>query len=164
MSTPTLHFMCGKVGAGKSTLAKALCVQHQATLMCEDVWLARLFPDELVSFDDYIKYTRRIKTVVGPLAAELLQRQSVVLDFPANTAATRAWFRSIFEAAGVPHVLHWVDTPEQRCLAQIARRNIERPEGSHEITEAMFHHISSFFEAPASAEGFNVQIHPCLTG
>jgi len=43
-TTPALHFMCGKAGAGKSTLAQALAIEHNAILICEDVWMARLFP------------------------------------------------------------------------------------------------------------------------
>ena len=34
---PTLHFMCGKMAAGKSTLAKKLAEQHGAILICEDL-------------------------------------------------------------------------------------------------------------------------------
>lgn len=158
-TSPSLHFMCGKAGSGKSTVAKALAQQHGATLLCEDIWLARLFPTELATFDDYIKYSRRIKAVVAPLVIELLKQQSVVLDFPANTLETRSWFKSIFEAANAPHTLHFINASNAQCLSQIAKRNIERPEGSHLITEEAFHHISSFFQPPAAAEGFNVQAY-----
>lgn len=36
---PCLHFLCGKAGAGKSTLARRLAEQHRAVLVSEDVWL-----------------------------------------------------------------------------------------------------------------------------
>lgn len=158
-TSPSLHFMCGKAGSGKSTVAKALALKYDAVLLCEDVWLARLFPTELVTFDDYINYSCRIKTVVAPLVIELLKRQSVVLDFPANTRETRIWFKSIFEAASVPHTLYFINTSNAQCLSQIAKRNIERPEGSHVLTEEAFHHISSFFQPPAEEEDFNVQTY-----
>ena len=32
---PTLHFMCGKMAAGKSTLARKLAEQHDAILICD---------------------------------------------------------------------------------------------------------------------------------
>jgi predicted kinase len=41
---PSLHFMCGKAGAGKSTLSKALALQHDAALICEDIWLGQALP------------------------------------------------------------------------------------------------------------------------
>ena len=85
--------------------------------------------------------------------------QSVVLDFQANTKAGRSWFRSVIEQAKAAHVLHFVNTSDETCLARIAKRNVERPEGSHHLTEEDFAYISSFFQAPEDAEGFNIKIH-----
>lgn len=155
----SLHFMCGKAGAGKSTLSKALAMQHDAVLVCEDIWLARLFPDEIRDFNDYLRYSRRIKDVVAPLVVDMLGRQSVVLDFPANTVQSRQWFKSICQQAGSAHVLHHLSASNALCLSRIAKRNAERPEGSCELDEATFMHITSFFEAPSPAEGFNVLLH-----
>ena len=161
MASPaTLHFLCGKAGAGKSTVARAIAAAAGATLVCEDVWLARLYGEEMRTFEDYRRFAGRLKSVAGPLAVDLLRAgRPVVLDFPANTQAARAWFRSLFEQAGCPHVLHFVDRPDAVCLRQIARRNVERPEGSHVLTEEAFAHITSFFEPPGDDEGFTVQVH-----
>lgn len=157
----TLHFLCGKAGAGKSTLATALARAHAATLICEDIWLARLFGDRMQTFDDYRVYAQKLKTVVQPLAVDLLRAgRSVVLDFPANTRATRAWYRGVFEQAGCDHLLHYLPTPDALCLARIGRRNLERPEGSHHLSEEQFRHISSFFEPPEPDEGFRIQTGP----
>ncbi|HEX2011340.1 MAG TPA: ATP-binding protein [Roseateles sp.] len=159
-STPTLHFFCGKAGAGKTTVASRLAQDHGAILISEDIWLTRLFGDQMKTFDDYIRFSKRLKAVVGPLAADLLNAgHSVVLDFQANTKVGRSWFRSVFEQAGAAHVLHFVDTSDEACLARIAKRNVERPEGSHHLTEEDFIHVSSFFQAPEEAEGFNVETH-----
>ncbi|MDD3762968.1 MAG: ATP-binding protein [Nevskiales bacterium] len=157
---PTLHFFCGKAGSGKTTVASRLAQDHNAVLISEDIWLARLFGDQMQSFDDYIRVSRKLKAAVGPLVVDLLTvGQSVVLDFQANTRAGRGWFRSLFEQAGAGHVLHVLDTPDQACLARIARRNVERPEGSHHLTEEDFMHVSSYFQAPEEAEGFKLEIH-----
>lgn len=158
--TPTLHFFCGKAGAGKSTVAARLAKEQGAMLISEDVWLMRLFGDQMKTFDDYIRVSGRLKAVVGPLAVDLLSAgRSVVLDFQANTKTGRAWFRSVFEQARSAHVLHFVSASDAACLARIARRNVERPEGSHHLTEEDFVQVSSFFQAPEAAEGFNVEIH-----
>jgi predicted kinase len=157
---PTLHFLCGKAGAGKSTVAARLAANQHAILFCEDVWLARLFGDRMHTFDDYRQFAQRLKTVVGPLVVDLLQAGcNVVLDFPANTRAARAWMRSLYEQAGASHVLHYVATSDPTCLARIGQRNDEKPEGSHQLSEADFVHISSFFEPPDAAEGFNLHVH-----
>jgi len=160
MPTPTLHFMCGKAGAGKTTIASAVAQDHAAVLISEDIWLMRLFGDQMKTFDDYIRFSRTLKTVVGPLTTDLLKAgHSVVLDFQANTKAGRGWFRSVFEQAGAAHVLHFVTTSDQVCLERIAKRNAERPEGSHQLTAEDFTYVSSFFEAPEDAEGFHVKTY-----
>jgi len=160
MSPTTLHFFCGKAGAGKSTVARMLAQEHAAILMTEDIWLSRLYGDQMKVFDDYVRFSKKLNTVVGPLVVDLLRTgHSVVLDFQANTAVGRSWFRSVFERADVAHVLHFVQTPDQVCLERIAKRNVERPEGSHHLTEEVFTYVSSLFEEPKASEGFNVRLH-----
>lgn len=157
---PTLHFFCGKMAAGKSTLSAKLAAELPAVLVCEDLWLSRLYPDEIVTFNDYLKYGARLKEVLAPhLVALLRQGSSLVLDFPGNVPAQRQWFRTIFEAAGADHVLHYVEVADAVCKEQLERRNRERPPGSKVMTEDEFDHITSFFVPPAAAEGFNVQRH-----
>lgn len=160
MTRPTLHLMCGKMAAGKTTLARRLASEHQAVLIAEDLWLQRLFGQEIETFEDYRKYAARLKTVVGPHVQDLLRAGlSVVMDFPANIPATRLWLRSLFEAASAEHVLHFVDTPNTRCLEQLARRNRELPEGSKRMTEAEFEAITALFVPPAPDEGFNIRLY-----
>lgn len=80
--TATLHFLCGKMAAGKSTLARQLARDHDAVLIGEDLWLQRLFPVEISTFDDYLRCSERLKRVVGPHVSGLLRHGiSVVLDF-----------------------------------------------------------------------------------
>jgi predicted kinase len=154
----TLHFFCGKAGAGKSTRARALARQHSGILLSEDVWLARLYGEQIKVFDDYIRYSQKLKTVIEPLVIDLLAAgQTVVMDFQANTKRRRQWFRSMFEAAQAAHVLHVLEAPDPLCLARIAKRNAELPEGSSHLTEADFRHVSSFFEPPEASEGFRME-------
>jgi len=134
--TPTLHFMCGKAGAGKTTVANGRAQEHAAILISEDIWMMRLFGDQMKCFDDDLHFSPKLKAVVGPLATQLLRSSNhVVLDFQANTKAGRSFFRSVLEQAGAGHVLHFVQTSDQMCLERIAKHNIERPEGSHHAPE-----------------------------
>lgn len=159
-ATGCLHFLCGKAGAGKSRLAMAIAGTEQAILISEDVWLARLYGDQMHTFDDYRRFALRLRTVVEPLTVDLLRGgRSVVLDVPANTRATRTWIRSLLEQSGASHMLHFVDTADATCLARIEQRNIERPEGSHHLTPEQFAQISSFFEPPDPQEGFVIARH-----
>ncbi len=156
----TLHFFCGKAGAGKTTIATRLAHESNAILISEDIWLMRLFGDQMKTFEDYIRLSRKLKEVVGPLVVDLLKAgQSVVLDFQANTRAGRGWFRSLFEQAESAHMLHFLNTSDQACLERIAKRNDERPEGAHHLTEEDFFQISSYFQEPEDTEGFNIKIY-----
>lgn len=158
MMKPTLHFLCGKMAAGKTTLSRQLATEHQAVLICEDIWLQRLYPVEITTFEDYLRYSERLKTVVAPHVTELLsQGLSVVMDFPANIPAARLWIRGIFEDANANHLLHFVNTPNERCIEQLQKRNCEKPEGSMEMTVEQFEYITSLFIAPDESEGFRIQ-------
>ena len=158
-SNATLHLLCGKAGAGKTTLATALAAEHKAALIAEDIWLIRLY-GPMKSFDDYRIYSQRAKTVVGPLVTDLLcLGQSVVLDYPANTRSSRSWFRSLSKSAGARQVLHYLNTPDELCLKRIGQRNIDRPEGSYHLTKDDFDYVSSLFEAPEDNEGFKIKVH-----
>ncbi len=150
--TPTLHFFCGKVGAGKTAIAHVLAQKRGAILISEDIWMMRLFGNQMKTFDDYLHFSPKLKTVVAPLATQLLKSGNhVVLGFQANAKAGRRFFRSVFEQAGAAHVLHLVQTSDQVCLERLAKRNIERPEGSNNLTEEVFALVSSYFEVPEAA-------------
>ena len=62
---PTLHFFCGKMAAGKSTLAKTLAKKHNAVLLVEDEWLSELYPEEITNIPDYLEYSSRLKNVLS---------------------------------------------------------------------------------------------------
>jgi predicted kinase len=157
---PTLHFFCGKMAAGKSTLSRKLAAESGAILVCEDLWLSKLYADEIHSFDDYLKYSARLKEILAPHLVDLLrQGNSVVLDFPGNVPRQRQWFRSIFEAAGTAHVLHFIDVPDALCKAQLQTRNREKPPGSKPMSEQEFDHITAYFVPPAGDEGFSIRLY-----
>jgi predicted kinase len=160
MAVATLHFFCGKAGAGKSTRATAIAESHRAILLSEDIWLSRLYGDQIKVFDDYIRFSRKLNTVVTPLVIDLLTAgQSVVMDFQANTRQRRAWFRSMFEAAHAEHLMHFLQTPDNVCLARIATRNQELPEGASRLSEADYWHVSSYFQPPEESEGLHIQTY-----
>jgi hypothetical protein len=82
---------------------------------------------------------------------------NVVMDFPANTVSQRKWFKTIFSETNAPHELIYLNISDVICLKQIAQRRIEQPERASFDTEEVFHHVTSFFEEPSTAEGFNIQ-------
>lgn len=155
----SLHLICGKIAAGKSTLAKQLASNPRTVLISEDAWLAQLYPEELRSILDYVRFSGRLRTAMEIHIVSLLTcGTSVVLDFPSNTPKTRAWARSIFEQAKAPHYLHFLNVPDEECKKRLRLRNAS---GEHEFqaTDEQFDQITKHFVEPSPAEGFNLVLH-----
>lgn len=156
---PVLHMVCGKIGAGKSTHAARTSAATGAVLISEDMWLSALFADELTTGQDYLRCSAKLQKAMSPHVAGLLARGvSVVLDFPANTVAQRAWMRALVHQTGVRHEMHVLDVPDAVCLARLQARNAS---GDHPfaVTEAQFHAFSKHYDPPGPGEGFHVTVH-----
>ncbi len=153
---PTLHLFCGKIAAGKSTLAARISAEERSLLISEDSWLSRLYPGEIICLEDYIRCSARLKEVMGPhVEALLCAGLSVVLDFPANTLQQRAWLRGLCEAAGAAHRLYYLDVPDATCKARLRQRNLEGTHGFAPSDED-FDLITAYFVPPTRNEGFEI--------
>lgn len=154
----TLYCFCGKMGAGKTTLSKSIASTQSAVYLSEDEWLAAHYPTQIASFEDYIFYSNLIKPFVRKHVIKLLSLGiNVVMDFPANTVRQRAWFIDLSEEIGCNHQIHYLDVTDEQCLVQIERRRVEQPERANFDTEAVFHHVTQYFEAPTKEElGINI--------
>ncbi|MFL5357334.1 AAA family ATPase [Archangium sp.] len=158
---PVLHFIAGRIGSGKTTLARGLALKVPAVHICEDQWIATL-GGEVKTLRDYVRHSTRCRKLLVPHLRDVLRMgASVVLDFAGNTPRDRAWVRSIFESAGAGHVLHVMDTPDALCLERLRQRNAERPEGRFwwEVGEALFHEAARYYVLPSEAEGVRVVRH-----
>lgn len=159
-SRPTLHSVCGKAASGKSTLAAGLGKEPHTVVISEDDWLAALFAGEMTALQDYVRCSARLQAAMGPHISALLRSGvSVVLDFQANTGARRQWLHSLAQAADAAHTLHFLDVPDELCLARLRARNAG---GSHPFTlsEEQFHQLSKHFAVPAPEEGISIVTYP----
>ncbi len=155
-----LIFFCGKMAAGKTTLAKELAARERAVLLSQDQLIEHLFPGEVIDVPSYLKYSSRLTSAIGPHVSALLALgTSVVLDFPGNTRSQRAWFRELFEQAGADHELHFIDAPDALCKRQLNERSKDLPPGTPWTSEAEFDMIMAHFLPPSEGEGFNVIRH-----
>jgi predicted kinase len=157
---PKLIFFCGKMAAGKSTLARELAARENAVLFVQDALLEALFPEQIATIPDFVKYSSRLKVAVAPLITSLLEKGvSVVLDFPGNTKTQRAWFRGLFDSANAAHELHFIDAADDLCKRQLKERSKHLPPATAWTTDAEFDAITAYFDPPSGDEDFNVIRH-----
>ena len=153
-------FFCGKMAAGKSTLAKNLAVREDAVLLVQDDFLNALFPGEIFDIPGFVKCSSRVKSALTPHVCALLSRGiSVVLDFPGNSKTQREWFRELIERANVEHELHFVDASDALCKSQLRERSTVLPAGTPWTRDADFEAMTAHFQPPSEDEKFNVIRH-----
>ena len=154
-----LIFICGKMGAGKSTKSKNLARDRNGVLLSEDEWLTSLYPELISSFDDYLKYSALMKPLLKEHVRRILEvGANVVMDFPANTTRQREWFKEIASESKTQHELIYIDASDELCLRQISERRTKQPERANFDTESMFYEVTKYFEAPSKNEGLNILI------
>lgn len=121
-----LYLLCGKIAAGKSTLARRLAERPATLLITMDHWMSLLFPTENRTIEDFARLSARLRAAMGPHVVDILRHDlSVVLDFPANTVNWRNWMRSLITDADVAHELHVLDVPDTICKERLRRRNAD---------------------------------------
>ena len=158
-----LIFLCGKMAAGKSTLARNLAVRENAVLLVQDDFLSALFPGEITDIPGFVKCSSRLESALTPHICALLSKGiSVVLDFPGNTKVQREWFRELAERAKVEHELHFVYTSDALCKSQLRERSRGLPAGTPWTRDADFEAITAYFQPPSEDEDFNVVRHERL--
>jgi predicted kinase len=153
-----LHFIYGRPGAGKTSLARSLAAQLPALCIIEDEWLASL-GGTITTVEAYVEASRRVRGLIGPMVTRLLELGvSVVLDFAANTTRDRAWVRSLFEPTGADHVLHLLDVPVDECRRRLHERNDTRPAGLYygHVADDLFDRILPYIVPPTPEEGFHI--------
>ena len=156
----TLRFFCGKMAAGKSTLARRLAREHAALLLVQDEFLERLYPGEIIDLAAFVRCSTRITEALTPVIRDLLARGTpVVLDFAGNTRRQRAWFRQLIDTSRAPHELHFIDAPDELCKRQLRERGRDLPPGSAWTSDAEFDAVTAWFDPPSVEEGFNVVHH-----
>jgi predicted kinase len=156
-----LHFVSGKAGSGKTTLARQIAQRERAVLICEDEWMSRL-AGPIENLQQYLAAAARLRSVIAPLTVDLLQLgTSVIFDFAGNTVRDREWVRSLFQSAKAGHRLHYLRTDDATCKARVRQRNESKPEGVFfgVVTEAQVDEVNRFFAPPGGEEGFTVVVH-----
>ena len=147
------------MGAGKSTMSGLVAAERNAVLISEDEWLSTLYPEQILSFDDYIKFSSQLRPLIRAHVQNILKTGTcVVMDFPANTKRQRAWFIKLANEVESEAELIYLKANDALCLEQISQRAIEQPSRAAFDTEEMFNHVTKFFEEPIKDEVNNLVV------
>ncbi|WP_272536730.1 AAA family ATPase [Providencia sp. PROV182] len=152
-----MHFLCGKIASGKSTLAKQLANLPRTILLCEDEWLTALYPNEINELAHYVEKSALVKQVLEDHIRQLIQAgNNIVMDFPANTPIQRQWLMSLAQSSDVSYVLQ---VSNDECKARLAARNLAG-ENPFQTSETQFDLITAHFSYPTSSERLICKFYP----
>jgi len=159
-----IHLVCGPIGAGKTTYARALSEKEGAICFSEDEWLSKLFvpdaPEGLLSESMQVvgawaseKY-QRCRGQIWIISQQLLsQNVSIVLDGAAANKEQRDVIRKKAFEHNVEFQLHYVTSDSETRENRVFKRNKEQGDTfSLEVTPDMFSHTESFFVPPQEEE------------
>lgn len=156
----TLHFICGKLASGKTTLAKTIEKQTESVFICEDMWLSRLYPGYINNFHDYLKHSSDFRNAIELHVQNLLKNGvSVVFDFAGNIPGERKWVKGIYESVGADHLLHYIEASDTLCKKQLSVRNQSDLSVKMEISDEEFDTITAYFQPPLETEGFSIKLY-----
>ena len=126
---PTVYLLCGFIGAGKTTFARALEARTGAVRITKDEWLIRLIGND-PTIDGYADYDRRIVGLSRDVAFQLVEKGiDVILDEGFWAKEERALMRRRIEGMGAEAMLYYLDTPLETIRKRVAQRDADHPAG-----------------------------------
>ena len=147
---PTLHLMCGLPGAGKTTVARDLELEHGAVRLTPDDWIHSMLPEgwtdeQLHSLRDPVEALQRA------LAERLLSLGvSVILDWGLWGDDEREALRALARDQGARVELHLLDPPREELLRRLKDR--EPGPGVFHVSEADIDLWDRWFKRPTPKE------------
>jgi hypothetical protein len=141
----TAHLLFGFLGAGKTTLAKALEQRYQAVRFTPDEWMARLFGEDPPA-EIFQEKAAAIVEQLEPLWTRCLSLGvDVVLDYGFWTRESRDHARVLAENCGAEAVLYCVECADVEARRRIAERNRQAHRTLH-IAPETFDILKNRFE------------------
>jgi predicted kinase len=154
---PTMHLICGPVGAGKTTYALRLIQEHSAIHFSIDDWMTTLFWSDAPkppSLDWALERTRRCDRQILRMSAQLARiGVDAVADLGFMKREHRESFRHDAAALGFQVQLHVVEADVGQRRQRVQKRNTHAREAlSVEVPDDIFDWAETWYEPPAPDE------------
>jgi len=148
---PTVHMICGFVGAGKTTLARNLERETGGVRFTIEDWTLAL-QGMSMSLEEHVLSEQRCKKMIWSITQKLVRNcTDVILDFGFWSKDERALWRDRVERAGARPRIYYVETALPVLRRNLAKRNAHLPLGGFEIDEETFDALARRFQPPGSA-------------
>lgn len=152
-----VHLVIGPVGAGKSTFAHTLALEHHAVRLTLDAWMAVLFgdderpPTDVISW--YLERRDRCLAQIYALTRSLIDvGTNVVLEIGMIQRREREAFYARVEDEGYALTVYVLDAPREVRRERVARRNVERGETFSTFVPPQFFELASDMWEPPDDE------------
>jgi predicted kinase len=150
----TAHLVHGFLGAGKTTLARRLAVEHSAIRLSVDEWYLKLHADGPVYEWDAARGTRLLGALNEHWPALCARGIDVVLDFGFWRRALRDEVRALATSAGAATRLYALKCPDDVARARCIARN--GTPGAFLISAQGYDALKTSFEPLAADEAFEL--------
>jgi predicted kinase len=158
MATPTAHLMCGLVGSGKSTYARALATQRRAFFASLDAWMLQLHGLRFHE-PEYGPLADRCRLQIWDAASQVMALgHDAVLDWNFWSVTRRRAWRDRIQQAGFGVHVHFIDVPLDVAIARTGDRATLGDPTSYVLTETEVRKHAAIFEPPSEAEGVPVTV------
>ena len=147
-SHPHLLLMVGLPGAGKTTRAKELAVEHRALRLTPDEWMIPLFGESMAGGKRDVLEGRLISVALQALRLGT----SVVLDFGLWSRDERSALRWLATSARASCRVVYLAVDKDVQRARIAHRQATTPHQTFPMTDAELDGWREQFEVPDAAE------------
>ncbi|WNJ97559.1 ATP-binding protein [Vibrio ruber] len=143
-----IYSICGFIGSGKTTYAKALAKKYGAFRFSIDEWMIPLYGEHM----ERDVFNHRLSTLKALFEDATLQLLSlgtpVIFDFGLWTRTERQAFQDWASGIGVEHEIHYLDISFDICKQRAMARNTTLEGKSYEMTPEMLDLFWSKFEVP----------------
>lgn len=147
----TIHLLCGKICAGKSTYAKKLHQENNGIILSCDELVLSIFDEHLG--DKHEEIVDRCKEYLYKLSIQMATSgYNVILDMGFWSKLERDTTKARFKNLDIPTKLHYIYVDDETQLLHIKERNSHLSKNCYYVDETILTKCNGLFETPSSEE------------